>query len=612
MKPSLCLLLTTLACLDCAAHVRGEDLVNATAARLKSDLSFLASDELAGRDVGSPGITRAGDFVAERFASLGLQTDLFDGTPFQEFTIPGPAALGPGENNRLVFSSQDGESQITGELGQDFMSLSLGSNGTFSGEVAFVGYGISAPELDYDDYAGLDVQGKVVIALRKEPQQNQADSVFDGLDNSQYAYFTAKELNAALHGVAALILVNDAATAEESDEIMDATSAGSAGSERQVPTLFVKRAILDPVLKQATGKTLAELEMAIDKDLTPQSQLLSGITAEGETLIEDSKIPARNVLGLLPGSGSLADEYVVVGAHYDHVGMGGQGSLAPGTIEVHNGADDNASGTTTLMEVARRMAADQSENRRSLVFMAFSAEEKGLLGSKYYVRHPRFPLEDTVAMINMDMVGRLRDNRLTIFGTGTATGFDALVERLNEESQFVLEKQAAGFGPSDHSSFYEQDIPVFHFFTGLHNQYHRPSDDIDTVNYDGMARIAGMITATVREIATAAEAPEHVKISSFADVGRSRPRPTRAVLGIQLDLDGATSGAGVSSVQTDSPADKAGLQDGDVIIQIDEEPIGSVRDLRRILGNKQPGDTIKVRVTRGAEEMELTVKLGQG
>jgi hypothetical protein len=603
----LCILSTTF-----AQRMRAEDPLAATSLRLSSDLMFLSSDDQEGRDTGSEGIARAGAFIVDRFNALGLDTKVFDGQAYQEFSIPGPAKLGDAASNVLLFSGDALPEMPAPELGVNYTSLSLGSNGDFSGELVFAGYGITATELDYDDYASLDVKGKVVIVIRKEPQQNIEDSKFDGTRSSQYAYFSSKENNAALHEVAAMILVNDASTAKASgDQLLGATGGGAAITSLQVPTVFAKRELVDALVRKGTGKSLEELEAEIDSDGKPRSAPLLGLNAEGKTFIEASQIPARNVIALLPGSGALADEYVVVGAHYDHVGMGGAGSLAPGTVAIHNGADDNGSGTTTMLEIARRMAEDQSENRRNIVFMAFTAEEKGLLGSKHYVRNPRFPLEKTVAMVNLDMVGRLTDNALTVYGTGTADSFDAMIDRLNEKSQFALDKQPAGFGPSDHSSFYEVEIPVFHFFTGLHNDYHRPSDDFETVNIEGMARIADMVTSVVSEISTASKRPSLIKNSAVAQVGRTNRRgPARVVIGVMMDQE--SEAAKIKEVNADGPAAKAGMLAEDVIIQIGDQDVASFAEMRAAMRGMRAGDVVKITVQRGEDTVELNVTLADG
>lgn len=592
-----------------SAH--GEDAVAAAVSRLAGDVKFLADDALKGRDVGSEGIARAGELIAERFADLGFETKIFGDSPYQDFTIPGPPGLGAPEKNSLTISAEDANRELV--LGENYNPLSLGSSDSFSGQLVFAGYGITAPEFGYDDFEGIDVEGKIIIVLRKEPQQNLEDSLFDGTRNSQYAYFSTKEANAAMRKAAAVIMINDAKTVASAgeDTLLPVDGGGAALTNDRIPTVFATRATLEPFVKKATGKSLTELEEAIDVDLKPQSQVLEGISVSGQVDVRNTEIPGRNVIGFLPGSGDLEDEYVVVGAHYDHVGMGGSGSLAPGTIAVHNGADDNASGTATMLEIARRMSENKSENRRSLIFMAFSAEEKGLLGSKYYARYPRWPLEDTVAMVNLDMVGRLANNTLTVYGTGTAEGFSELLDRHNTETKMLLDKREAGFGPSDHSSFYEKDVPVFHFFTGLHNNYHRPSDDFELVNLSGMARIATMATGVVEDLATMAEAPKRLKITGFADVGRGNAqRERRAVLGIQLDLE--QSAPTVAEVTAEGPAAAAGLQAGDVIAKIGDSETESVEALRAVLAEKKPGDQLEITVSRDSETQVLTIVLGEG
>ncbi len=599
-------------CIALAAFVRcdraavAEDLAG-VATRLQTDLAYLSSDALEGRDVGSEGIAKAGEYIAKRFKDLGFETDKFDGGPYQEFAIPGPAALGPEEKNILKFTGVEGLPEL--KLQDNYCPLSLGSSGKFDSEVVFAGFGITAPELNYDDYAGLDVEGKVVIVLRREPQQSDPKSRFNGTQNSEYAYFTAKELNASLHKVGALILVNDKQTAEGrgGDAIMRVAEAGASLAKSKVPTIFASRSIIDPLVKKSTGKSLSELQEQIDSTGMPQSVVLKDIKATGEVEITSKDVIARNVVGFLPGKGPLAEEYVVVGAHYDHVGMGGVGSLAPGTIAIHNGADDNGSGTTTMLEVARHLSLDKSENRRGIIFIAFSGEERGLLGSKHYVRSPRWPLEKTVTMVNMDMVGRLTDGGLTVYGTGTAEGFDVLMDKLNETSKFRLDKQPAGFGPSDHQSFYEFDIPVFHFFTGLHNDYHRPSDDFDKINIEGMQQIADMVNRLVIDLATRSDRPKLLKITDVADVGRANARP-RVTLGIQMDTN--AEAVVVQSVSEGGGAAAGGVMPGDTIIKIGDTAVANAREMRRALNTKKPGETIEVTVKRGTEEVKLKVKLG--
>ena len=634
------------------------------AARLTSDLTFLASDELAGRGVGSEGIAQAGDFIAKRFQELGFQTDAFEGTAFQPFGIPGPISLGDPQHNSLSVQTKAATDEAL-KLGSDFNPLTLGRNGEFSGQVVFAGYGITAKELGYDDYAAVDSKGKVVLVLRKEPQQDNPSSVFDGKENSQYAFFTAKELNAAMHGVAAMILVNDAVSAEATaakyrDDLKRAQTSleelkqqaapqdpaelerlqtrlriaeqsvesiqakinsnagdvplaieagGTALTNETVPTLVITRQLADQWIRAGCGRSLSDLERAIDETGKPQSIALDGVNAKGETDLKSKETPVRNVIALLPGAGSLKDEYVVVGAHYDHVGMGGMGSLAPGTIAVHNGADDNGSGTVTMLEVARQLSTLKSDNRRSIIFMAFTAEESGLLGSAHYVRNPRWPLEKTVAMINLDMVGRLLNDELTIYGTGTASEFPAIIDRLNTKFNFKVVKVPQGRGASDHANFYNARIPVFHFFTGLHNEYHRPSDDVGLINVVGMERISRMVADLTREIVETPARPNYLEIKGSA-APRTQSGARRAVIGIQVDRE-LTAPAVVQAVVDGGPASEAGMLAGDTIVSINNNAVNNLGDFRSEMAKLKPGQTVPIGFKRGENTQTVDVKLAE-
>ncbi|MCA9126082.1 MAG: M28 family peptidase [Planctomycetales bacterium] len=589
------------------------DITAATLDRLQADLTFIASDELEGRNSGSPGIRKAAEFIHERFRTLGLQTDAFNGTPFQDFSIPGEAQVGPAERNALVFGGIEFINPPA--FGDNYTPVSLGNNGSFAGPVVFVGYGITAPELGYDDYEGLDVTGKVVVVLRKEPGQGNANSKFGGSGRSRHAFFSTKESNAALHKAAALILVNDSATVDNSgnDQLPGVAGAGQGQAGEQIPTFYCSRSLISPVIQAGTGSTLKDLEQAIDSELRPMSKELGGIVAHGECFIEQIVTPVRNVVGFLPGRGELANEFVVVGAHYDHVGMGGgSGSLAAGTIAVHNGADDNGSGTVAMLEIARRMSADESNSRRSLIFIAFTGEEKGLLGSKHYVRNPRWPLENTVAMLNLDMVGRLRDDSLTVYGTGTAENFRSMLREANASIGFEISEQPEGFGPSDHSSFYGESVPVLHFFTGLHNEYHRPNDDVELVNFEGLSRIVTLVTDLTARIATDVARPKFLKVEGVARInGRGNRRPRRrAVMGVELAQE--ERGVSVVSLTLGAAADQAGIKLGDVIFKVEDSDILDIVSLQSMLASKRPGDSVRVTVRRENEILEFDVLLGSG
>jgi len=586
-------------------------LAAAAEARLLDDIKFLSSDEMQGRAAETPGLRMGAEFIAKRWESLGLKTDLFDGKPFQEFALDGTPDLKDPAKNLMTITKPNGET-VSLQLGEQFQPQSIGSNGEFNAPLVFAGYGITAEEdnLKYDDFAGLDVKGKVVIVIRKEPQINDPKSPFDGEAPSQYALFTAKQMNAAKHGAAAMIMINDAGSdAASPGALLPVAGSGTAMSKDQVPTVFMQRSVVDGWLSES-GMSLAKLESEIDQELKPRSRELEGWKATGQVDVAIKTLPSMNVLGLLPGNGPLENELVVIGAHFDHVGMGGAGSLAPGTIAVHNGADDNASGTVALMEIARRLVelsktAPPDQPRRSLLFIGFSGEERGLLGSEHYVNHPRFELTNTVAMLNLDMVGRLTNNALTVYGTGTATEFNDMLTKTNETLAFELQRSPEGMGPSDHQSFFQKNIPVLHFFTGLHDDYHRPSDDFDKINLSGVNRITDMVTVLANEISTNPSKPTFVKVKGRANPQASGPKRIR--LGVRLKTN--DEGIVVERVLSGGIAKRAGMEPGDILFKINEDNTTSRSELDRILQTHKSGETIVLHVQRGAEKIELKVEL---
>jgi hypothetical protein len=523
--------------------------------------------------------------------------------------------------------SEDGKPRrIEFKLGEDFNTLALGGTHQASAPVVFAGYGISAKDYKYDDYAGMDVKGKVVVMLRKEPQQADEKSVFGGRNTTSYATFDSKVSNAYQQGAAAVILVNSAYEVDEErrerqrqwsealdklaeertafrakqspsqedwkshvaavsksserlselqrqlsgdgDALPAPDAAGFTMGARKIAVFFAKRARMDEMIEAGLGSDLAVLESKIDEDLQPRTRELAGWTAEVESSVELVKADTKNVIAVLEGRGELANETVVVGAHYDHLGMGGRevGSLAPWTQAIHNGADDNASGAAVLVEIARYLASQPRVHSRRIVFAAFTAEERGLLGSNHYVQNPLFPLEKTVAMINLDMVGRLNENKLIVYGTGTSSGFDGLIEELNKKYTFDLKKDPAGEGPSDHQSFYRKNIPVLHFFTGSHSDYHRPSDDVERINVAGMRRVGELVTDLVDRLATARERPDYVVVKSRAVMhSGERPRPS---LGTMPDYAANVEGCRLEFIREGGPADKAGMKAGDIITRL--------------------------------------------
>ncbi len=606
--------------------------------RLAESVKYLASDELEGRGIATAGIDKAAQYLAEQFTDMGLDTKGYQGTPFHTFYLGSRFGLGP--NNSLAVSSPGG-APVELIVNTDFRPLSLSGSGKVDLPLAFVGYGITAPKLNYDDYQGLDVTGQAVIVLRNEPRKNDAASPFDGVQTSDFGIASHKVTNAIQHGAAAILFVTDsasldqvkAADAEKSDPLVPFLVKSTAG-DRKIPVIHCRRSAVESLIQAALKTDLAKLEQQIDADLKPQSAVLSGGRVTGEISVVRQGKPLRNVVAVLPGQGPLAEETIVVGAHYDHLGFGDSGSLSfTFKKEIHNGADDNGSGTAVLVEVARQLSlrhAKQPLGRR-VVFIAFTAEESGLIGSARYVRDPLIPLDQTVAMLNMDMVGRLRDEKLTIYGTGTATEFEALIDRLGTKHAFAVTKKPGGFGPSDHSSFYERGIPVLHFFTGFHKQYHRPEDDSPLLNVAGMARISELVAESIEVLAAAERRPTPRKVSGGDDVDglfesllgidekvtgvvkSATKRSGQPYLGISIrktDSNAQPRGAIVHSVSPNSPAAVAGLRTGDVILKLGQDPIREPADLITSMGKLKVGETHKVQLRRDGVDLELEAIVG--
>jgi hypothetical protein len=597
---------------------------SATKHRLRADVRFLASDRLRGRGTYTPGIDLAAKYIAQQFAVAGLDIKRFNNSPFQRFSHFTEPALGAG--NELTIRGPK-QQQVELEVGKDFTPLSVSHPGNFELPLAFVGYGITAPALGYDDYADIDVAGKAVIVLRHEPQQDDPSSVFDGTRNSKYAFLDGKIKNAARHGAKAFIFCSDGYSVEAQqtggvtprsstfgdDRLLNFDVRGKL-SKQPIPVIHCRREFVDHLLTASSEEGLASLERLIDRELRPASRDLPGWEAAGSIAIEQKANSLKNVVGVLAGQGDIANEVVVIGAHYDHLGMGGFGTLAPWTVAIHNGADDNASGTAAMMEIARRLAARRDDLQRSVMFIAFSAEEKGLIGSEHYVSNPLFPMKNTVAMLNLDMVGRL-GKQLTINGTGTATQFESAVSQLGTKYQFPISTSASGYGPSDHSSFHARGVPVLHFFTGLHEDYHRPSDDYDKLNYEGMCQITDLVTDLAFELATAAQRPEPTSSDTYASILNLRQSPgtTNTVasqsidLGVTVDSDLVDGGLKVTRILKYSLAAEAGMRTGDVILYVAGQSVSSAAEMQDAIERSKSAGPIALVVRRTGLEIELTV-----
>ena len=541
---------------------------------LQKHVTYLASDKLEGRRTGSAGASEAAKYIAAEFERLGLQpahaTDSWkinvkSARYLQTFPYIGQVELG----KKNVLSIGSGET-LNLRVGEDWMPLGISPNQKLdlTGGVVFAGYGITSNELNYNDYKGTYSKTQVAVIQKGTP---------DG-DNPHGRFTTAGELRfkvaaAQSAGVGALLIVSS-----EDDLKADALAklhydnAGLAG----IPVAVISRQVAE---KLANAK---EVKLVTD--------------------VVRLDVPAYNVVGVIEGSDPvLKNEAIVIGAHYDHLGRGGEGSLAPRSGEIHHGADDNASGTAGVLELARIFSAQRSQLKRTLVFIAFSGEEEGLLGSNYYVNHPLVPLDKTIAMINMDMIGRMKDRKLVIGGVGTAKEWHEVVKTSNDGFELTLNED--GYGPSDHSQFYGKQIPVLFFWTGNHNDYHKPSDTSDKINYNDEAQVLKMVARIVRDLDVADQRLSY----TTAKVDPPRGGGFRVYLGTIPNYADSNDGLLLDGVRDDSPAAKAGLKAGDKIVKIASREVKNVYDYTYALGEMKAGQEYVVEVLRGGEKLTLKI-----
>lgn len=577
------------------------------AQRFHKHIAFLAHDDLKGRGVGTAEIERAADYIAAQFALLGLQPAGENATYFQTFSIALHRRLT--DHSRLAFSS-DSAPLVPA---RDFMPLSFSATGEFQGDVVFCGYGIYAPEKNHDDYVHADVRGQVVMIFRGEPPSWTAA---DGT-TTKYATFWEKSYAARDRGAVALLVVNPLAPDGQLDRLMEFE--GDNPDDFGLPAFHVSRAVADRILAAAAAPALIPLQEKLDAG-GYASMKLGDTRAFGDAALERTSAPTRNVLALLPGTGPRADEIVIVGAHYDHLGVrkpmmrtfhAGRlvtQDLAP---QIHNGADDNASGVSGIIEIARYLR--EKPLNRSVLFIAFTAEESGLHGSKHYVSHPTLPLDKTVAMLNLDMIGRLPRNTrsVQVFGTKTGSTFEEMLDPAARRAGLTIAATPDAGGRSDHAAFARAQIPVLHFFSGQHADYHKPSDDTHKINRGGGVRIMNMVADLAAQLANADERPAFVEVRSTQPDFATGPQPTfRVVMGLAPGYgDDGRPGMLVEAVNTDGPADLAGMKPGDRILRIGETKVSNIYDYMASTRQNKPGDVVEVIVLRGDRELTLKVTL---
>lgn len=562
-------------------------------------IQILASDAFEGRKTGEPGSAKAADYIAGEMQKAGVKPFGESNTFFQSFEFTAGVEV-KADSTRFGIKQGEG-SPASFELHKDFRPLSFSANGSFEGKVVFAGYGLSAPgKSGYDSYASLDVTNAVVLVLRYVPEDVTAER---RQELNRYAALRYKAMIARERGAKAILFVTGP-NSPNAGELLKLSSDGTlAGSEILAASISADAAAK---LVAPTGKSLKDLQTALDTD-NPHVErgfALTNVTASLSVALEHQKKSDRNVLGLLPGS---SGEYVMIGAHYDHLGRGdseGSRGHSDETSQIHNGADDNASGVAAVLELAHQLAGS-GDRKRGLIFAFWSGEEMGLLGSSRFAEHPPVPLTNIVACLNFDMVGRLRTNRLSLQGTGSSTYWPKVIERRNVAAGFDLQLQEDPFLPTDTTAFYPKGVPVLAFFTGSHDDYHRPSDDTETVNFEGIEQIAKFARLIVNELAANEARPDYVKVES-SRAGGSRDA-LRVYLGTIPDYATEVKGVKLSGVRGGSPAEKAGLKSGDVLVEFAGQKIANIYDYTYALDAARIGQPLKVKVQREGQTLEITV-----
>ena len=574
---------------------------------LEQHVKYLASDELEGRQPGTDGIEKAGNYIAAEFQKLGLSP--INGSYKQQFKVKTGYALGPG--NSLDFDLLIPRPGLTREhwktrkqtmdIKKDWYPLSFSDNKSVSGDLAFVGYGISAPEMDYDDYEGIDVTDKVVIMIMETPDGDDPESKFAPYASNRYKAFNARN-----KGAVGIIFVK---VQGDSMNVFERLENNLDGNNSGIVAVQMNRQSLSKFFPKE--KRLIATEIKINETKKAHSFVIADCSVNISVVLEDKYSETHNIMAMIEGTDpALKDEYVIVGAHYDHLGWGAQNSRYTGkTPKIHNGADDNASGTAAVLEIAEEIKV--APLKRSVVFLAFSAEEMGLLGSKYFTSTPEFNLDNATAMINLDMVGKLSESAVTVFGSESSPEFPLIIDKAGEIDSLVVTKVGSGIGPSDHTSFYQEKIPAIHIFTGVHDDYHMPTDDWEKLNYKGLAKIVEFSEHIIRAVDAKDSKLEYHEIKVAEKKSGSKHGYGKVWFGIVPSFQETDKGCPIGGTSPGSPAQKAGLEKDDIIYKIDDTEIKSLNDFMYKIKEHKAGDVLKVFVLRNEKEITFDVELSQ-
>ena len=560
-------------------------------------VELLASDELKGRKAGTTKGKESAVYIRDQFKECGAE--LMGENGFQYFEILTGIKLGKGNYMKI--------GDFKAKTFEDNIPFSFSGNGKLEAEVVFVGYGfdIDTETMKWNDYEKVSVKDKWVLIFRGDQEMQNRESEF-----IPYSSDRAKVLTAIDKGAAGVIFVSGQ-TFDKKDNLPE-LKVGRGNAQTQIPVIQIKNYLANKILEKK-GKKIIDLENFMIDNLQPNS-FETGVTVDAKTNVEYVKARTQNVVAIVRGSDpKLKDEYIIIGAHYDHLGMGGKGSGSrkPDTTAVHNGADDNASGVASIIEIAEKFASLEIKTKRSIIFIAFGAEEIGLLGSSYFTNNPLVDLSKIYVMFNLDMIGKLDTEKpiLTIAGTGTAEEFDDFLNKYEENTKIEFAFSPGGYGASDHSSFYTKNISVLFFNTGAHQDYHTPEDDTKYLNFEGQEQVSRLIYEMAFEFAENSEKLTY-KESGIKNSGAKPTRGFKVTLGIMPGFgDTENKGLRVDGVTKGRPAEIGGIIKGDVITAIDGKQILNIYDYMARLGECKEGQTINVDVNRNGEKIVLRIQL---
>jgi aminopeptidase YwaD len=583
-------ILFAVAAYSCSRSAKSDVTVN----ELQSQIKYLSSDSLQGRMTGSEGDSLAAEFIRKELTAYGLIP--FSGDGLVRFKVTDKVIFG--KSNSFAV---DGRIFIPET---DFAPTAFSENTALKSDVVFAGYGFSInnDSVKWDDFNGIDVRNKWVMLLRSDPEPDNLRSKYADFSGDRYKAMIAKE-----KGAAGILLVSGQAF--DNSDNLDPLKKDDYSI--RIPVFRIKRQVADAILVKSK-LTINDVEKKLNSENKPFS-FLTKTTVEAKSDIIQTMANTRNIVMLLPGEDEkLKNEYIIFGAHFDHVGMGGPGSssMAQDTTGVHHGADDNASGVAMIIELAGKFAGTKNSHKRSLIFSAFSGEEEGLLGSKYFAEIIGKDTSKTDLMVNFDMVGRLKETKfLQVGGVGTADGLKEATIAAADTNLLKLTFSEEGAGPSDHSAFYSKNIPVLYFTSGSHEDYHKPSDTWEKINYEGMVNISDLAFKVTSELANNPAKLKFKEAGPKAD--SNRPSRRRGLtLGFMPDVTGSIkNGLKVEAVTPGKPGAIGGLKKGDIIISINAMPVNNIQDYMFRMSQLKAGQRITVEVMRNKQKEALLIQL---